>query len=925
MRINTVSKRILSAFAVLACGVALSACSGSPILTVNTTNDADDGTCDAAHCSLREALHKANSFPMSTLVTIRFNIGGGGLQTIRPGSSFGLIGAKVFIDGTSQPGYGGTPLIELDGSEAGDTHGLNLIGFGSKVKGLIINRFVDSGIGLMGQDIIVQGNYIGTDSSGSIALGNGAWGIGVGCNTGQNAPTGMVIGGSSPADRNVISGNGAGGIFLSSSACMGNSQITVRGNIIGLNAAGTSALGNQGPGISLDRSAGSFIGGAGPGEGNIVSGNSAVGIELNGSGEHNVIRGNKFGTDAAGTAAVPNGASGIVVAGSDNDILGNLVSGNLGDGIRLIGGLNDVQGNRIGLDAGGTNALGNAGKGILISGSINRIGGAAAGEGNIISANGADGILVDGSSIEIKGNYIGTDSSGTLARGNAADGIRIVGNGGVLIGGNTPTAGNLISANGLTGINIADGSTEVDVAGNRIGTNAAGTAALGNIKSGIRIGGVEVRIGAEADGGGNLISGNGGAGIAIGDTATGVYIKNNLIGTNAAGTAALGNDIGIEVGHWIGAAVIQIGGSGLAPYQGNVISGNLGDGILAYFGAKIWGNRIGTDAGGTLAIGNGGNGIRVKGSDNVIGGEGDLNTIAFNGGHGVAVISESGNAVRNRIAFNKIHDNGGLGIAVDEDGVIPNDEAAHDADTGDNGRQNYPTLMTAQHDTTAGTLRIIGKFVSKPNTEYEIEYYANAACDPSGFGEGGTAVNRETLTTNGDGYAVVNSLFMESVLNWGGFFTATATDPDGNTSEFSNCVSTTEVPAAAAVTDTPAGMTFKITIDPSAVFWGRCEPKAVRISVQVQNPPEEVGYVLLFARLADPKSGQTTAWSEGLSMIAAGKNTFYYDLAAYDMRDFNQYPDGVVEYQFVVYGKAQKEIGRSEVYGDIAFKQCGRS
>jgi len=99
----------------------------------------------------------------------------------------------------------------------------------------------------------------------------------------------------------------------------------------------------------------------------------------------------------------------------------------------------------------------------------------------------------------------------------------------------------------------------------------------------------------------------------------------------------------------------------------------------------------------------------------------------------------------------------------------------------------------------------------------------------------------------------------------------------------------------------------------------------VRISVEIGNPPEEIGYVLLFARLADLKSAQTSAWSEGLSMLPGGKNIFYYDLSAYDMKDFNKFEDGVLQYQFVVYDKSQQVLGRSEVYGDITFGACGRA
>ena len=797
---KTVPKRILIPFVILALGGILAACGGGPTLTVNSADDADDGVCNSTHCSLREAIHKANTYDSGTLVRIHFNIGGGGLQTIRPLSPYGLIGAKVFIDGTTQPGFSGTPIIELDGTDAGFGDGFTLIGFGSTVKGFVINRFSQSGIDVMGQDITIQGNYIGTDAAGSAAMGNAMWGITLGCNTGQNTPAGTVVGGNSPAQRNVISANAGGGIFFVGQDCFGEGRVTIQGNYIGLNAAGTAALGNHGPGIELGRSTYNLIGGEVPGDGNVISGNDGDGIVLNNGGDHTTIIGNRIGTDAAGGQAV----------------------------------------------------------------------------------------------------------------GNAKNGIQFDAGVEVAIGGNFAGAGNLISGNGLAGIFSADGSSKV--LGNRIGTNRDGTAALGN-QVGIRVRGcgAGMMIGGP-DQMHNTISGNLAEGILLintggGECSDGAEVVGNYIGTNSAGTAAIGNLTGIHVmtDH------VLIGG---AEAYGNLISGNLTSGIIIEADhAYVQGNRIGTDLGGNAPLGNGEFGLLVKGDadDNWLA----ENTIAYNGTIGAAVLLDG--AAGNRLSKNSIHDNGFLGIAIDEEAVISNDNL--DTDTGGNGRQNYPDLNTAELD--GADLTVSGSLSSSPGTSYTVEIFANDACDPSGYGEGDRWLYSSDVMTGLDGVAALDPAFSTNGLDTAQFITATATDPAGNTSGFSNCIPITEKGAAAA-TEIPAGMTFQPYLDPADIFWGRCTPDTARISVEIVNPPEPVSYVLLFARLMNPQTGEKTEWSEGLSMLSGGKNVFFYDLSAYDMNDYNRFSSGMVQYQFVVYNKAQEVIGRSEVYADLAFGACGK-
>jgi len=797
---KSLQKRFLVPLFVVLIGSFLSACGGGGglTLTVNSNNDVDDGTCNAVHCSLREAIHKANT--MAGTITIKFNIAPGGAKTIQPSFALPEITGTVVIDGASQPGFSSAPLIELDGSHISisPVDGLVIKGGNSVVKSLVVNRFSGRGIlvGFPG-GVKIQGCYIGTDLTGSLPAGNHAGGIVVAGNENE-------IGGTAPGDRNVISAN-------------------------------------------------------------------------------------------------------------------------LGDGVAVNGTLNDVWGNIIGLNAAGTAPLGNQGNGVTFDGDINLLGGTTDGARNIISGNLENGVLIRSDNIDVKGNYIGTDVTGSVALGNQANGIKVFGLGGVQIGSGNSGGGNVISANGLTGVWLDESSFGAYVLGNLIGTDRTGTAALGNIKAGIQVGGANHRIGGPFDSLRNLISGNGGPGIAVLSTSTGGMIQNNFIGTTLDGKSALGNNMGIEVGMGAGATNVLIGG---APNtEGNVISGNTEEGVLLYHGATVQGNYIGTDDTGLAPLGNGGNGILALGAGNLIGGTGMSNTIAFNGKNGVAVISNSGGATGNSILSNSIHDNDGLGIALGGNIVVPNDYL--DTDLGDNRLQNYPTLDSAVSDPVAINTTITGFLNSTPSTAFVIEFFTNTACDPSGHGEGHRLIKTLNVTTDVGGHAGLNVVFPGTIFDVGNFITATATDPSGNTSGFSNCIPVTEAAGVtptpnATATPTPVKMTFKPFFDPAEIFYGpRCTPDKVRLSVEIGNPPEPISYVLLFVRLMDKQTGEKTDWGGGLSMIGAGKNAFYYDLMAYDVPNYTAFESAWLQYQFVVYNKAEVKIGYSEVFGDVAFTRCG--
>lgn len=383
---------------------------GAGTLVVDTTSDTADGdtTSIAAllgdrgadgFISLREALTAANNTANigGTPDEIRFDIAGAGPYTISPTSALPNITEAVMLDGTSEPDYGGTPIVELDGSGAGaSVDGLRLIGGSSTITGLVINGFDDDGIEVVSNGNTIVGNYIGTNVAGAAAVGNTDNGIDV-------LSANNVIGGTSSADRNLISGNQAG-IRLSGGGAVSNQ---ILGNYIGTDATGTAAVGNSADGIALTSGAdGNTIGGTVTGAGNLLSGNGQQGLDINSS--FNTIQGNLIGTDAAGTSALSNSSTGVRLANAaSNNIIGgaasgarNVISGNMLRGIRIgdagTSG-NQILGNYIGTDVTGAAPLGNQSHGIRIvdNASDNIIGGVATGEGNVIAHNGADGITTN--------------------------------------------------------------------------------------------------------------------------------------------------------------------------------------------------------------------------------------------------------------------------------------------------------------------------------------------------------------------------------------------------------------------------------------------------------------------------------------------------------------------------------------------------
>jgi hypothetical protein len=540
----------------------LGAFAGADTFTVVNTNDSGAG-------SLRQAIADANAHP--GLDTVAFNIPGGGVHTIDVSGSFGTISSPVIIDGATQPGYAGAPLIELHSTILDNGFWINA--GSSTIRALVFNGF---GMAMGFQNAggnKVEGCYIGTNADGTASASTAQQGIRM-INSDDN-----VIGGSSASARNLFSGN--------------------------------------------------YIG---------------IGVE---SSDGVVIQGNLFGTDVTGTQSIPNNTAISLAAANDATI-----------------------------------------------------GGSAPGEGNVISSSNGSGIgMNSGNNIVIRGNFIGTDITGTRAFGNGM-GINESGNDNVAIGGTGPGDGNLISGNNGYGIYAYNSANHTTVLGNKIGTDVTGTKPLGNL--------------------------------------TGIATSNDTGGLRVGGTA---------------------------PGEANIIAFNSG-------------------------------------------------YLAFSAPVGALVYSSSKQVP---IRGNSIHDNEQLGIAFT--GELPTYNDPGDVDTGANEQQNFPIVRSVEYGNSS--TRVVAKLNSVASTTYVLDFYANPPClrFPRDFIEGETYLGASEVTTDAAGHADVDVTLPVAVEN-GARIAVTATDPLGNTSEFSQRIIFRMTPASGPAdggrpvqvfgTDFAPGLTLKI-------------------------------------------------------------------------------------------------------------------
>ena len=376
----------------------------------------------------------------------------------------------------------------------------------------------------------------------------------------------------------------------------------------------------------------------------------------------------------------------------------------------------------------------------------------------------------------IEGCFIGLDASGQ-PQGNSL-GITIHNSARNTIGGESPASQNVI-----TGQVTVEGSQarENQILGNYIGTDATGAKTVGPGTLVLQDGARSNVVGKK--GAPNLLSGSyHGLEIQGAETDSNLVVA-NLLGVDKTGTVPLHSGLlGIFISD--GAQYNEIG----RPGEGNVI-GSWEEQGLVLTGAgtefnRIRGNWIGTDTTGAKTFGNGSPAVEIRdqAAQNQIGGTGpgEGNVVAHNPGTAVGLRENAGNG--NAIVGNAIYANG-FGIDLFPAGVTENDSL--DADSGPNSYQNFPVLWAAKSD--SGRTCILGMLESRPNATFRVEFFDNKAAKWLDFGQGEKLIGFQTVMTNSEGRVKIDAVFPQS-MQAGHFVTATATDDQNNTSEFSNAI-----------------------------------------------------------------------------------------------------------------------------------------
>ncbi len=518
----------------------------------------------------------------------------------------------------------------------------------------------------------------------------------------------------------------------------------------------------------------------------------------------NKIAGNLIGVDDALNPAPNNVGIGVYQAqsntiGGDQRTLGNVIASNLTDGVRLSG--SKTSGNLVGFNR----IYGNGGDGVLITST-----GRTDVKNNSVHGNEGNGINVrditelpqQEYAAVISGNKVGVDfgdNGEVFPDGNGQTGIRISNVQNLLIGVSGSFASepkNIITSNGGDGILLENDSHDVLITNSVIGTTESGAPNLGNANNGIHLIGVfENTIGGVLAVG-NIVSGNQGDGIFIDNSASNKLFGNRIgIFPGSDGNVKLGNGLrGVRI---LGSGGNEVGASILTGYR-NFIGGNALEGLLLQGpgtqNTLIKNNFIGTDLSDTL-LGNSSHGVLIidQAQNNLIGGSEIQagNTIAHNGGSGVALDPSAGPGIA--IDPNVIYGNAGLGIDLRaSETPLPNDPG--DADEGPNRQQNYPEFISASIN-ASGDLVLQFKLDSAPaNSNYGasgvyIEFFKT---DSSPHLQGQTFLGSSDYTVadynNGTpGVKVFNAGNAASLgIVLGDKIVATATDADGNTSEFTS-------------------------------------------------------------------------------------------------------------------------------------------
>lgn len=696
--------------------------------------DLADGVCDTGTRTRRTGLCTLRA------VIENANFSGTGtnitflVPEVRLANSLPRLSVPILVDGRVN-GVDGTKVLIT--GEPGREIGLIFdLGQGTAFSAIrnIVFNNYFNAVVLRGGNSIVEGCYFGVDRTGTSVSGNAFHAV-------ITTSDSNMIGGTTPAARNLITAFHP--TLTERTTLIISGQFNrVQGNYIGTDVTGMRRLGAPTLGVAVCDSPKNFIGGTDPGTGNVIVG----------------------AVDGTGPCSGTTSGMGVSIAAFNTPAE-----------------VNRIQGNRIGVAVDGQTIIANRRHGIFATGNFTIV------QHNVVSGNNDSGLFIDGVGFDVLNNMIGTDSTGRLLVPNGLHGVVTRTRAGApsRIGG--LMGRNVISGNGGNGIQVNGGDPVLFIGNNYIGVASDGLARLANGGHGIQatsfagpiIGGVS---------GGNVVSGNVGHGIVVTGNNTPPQITGNLIGLAADGTTPRGNGgNGIQV-----EGLAMIGGS--TPADRNIISANLGAGINARVGGGIvLGNYIGTDITGTLDRGNGSDGVTVEATGTIaVGGlnAGDGNRIAFNRRTGIFRQSRFPSIYLS----NEIFANDALGIDTTQ-GQSP--DGPNPQTVGINQLLNSPVLQSASSTNSGTTVRGLLRNVAAIGPVL-FQFFANPACDPSGFGEGRRLIGSSTMTAPATGDLQIN-VTLPGAVPQEMFLTATATvrvepappTPEQSryfTSEFSNCV-----------------------------------------------------------------------------------------------------------------------------------------
>jgi len=731
-------------------------------------------------------------------------------------------------------------------------------------------------------NLTIQNNFIGTDSTGTIAVPNA-----LGLITFTELATTIT---NCTFQNNLISANPGGNFGLQLTI---NNNNIIRANKFGTNITGTSILGTNGNGISVQGN-NNTIGGSTTSDGNLVAGTTGSGIQISYGSSGNTISNNYIGCDVngvSGSATFAIGNNGIEISGYDygsstannsdeNIIENNLISRTSSSGIYLDKGCNSttINNNIIGTDVDGTTARSIGNNGIQIEGNdfTNHV--AVNSNDSIVTNNLVSNCTQTGIFINsgcnnsiVQGNKIGTDITGTVNMGNGNCGIQIqgndnntlVGSNNTQIGGTNSSERNIICGSTNQGININLGVSNTIIQGNYIGVDSTGLVAIPNNQQGISISGYNgsvsipcnnTQIGGTTTSARNIIAGNGNCGIQLTNDVNDTIIQGNYIGVGSNGTTTIANT---NVG-------IFVQGNSSAPSNGtiiggttsgafNIIAASTSEGIFLnnnIHNSVIQGNFIGTDASATLNLGNGNNGILITGvgaeasTNNLIGGTSTTtkNIIKNNTGSGISINDD---CILNPILGNEIYNNGGNGIVLSGNA---------------NNLQPAPTLGTAEYcvDNTVVVITVTAP-TTPLSSNFRIELFGNTT-DTNPKTEGQFFLGAITSLASGTSTTVS---FSTTNIGIGNFISATATNLNntgntpGDTSEFTlNITITASTEPTAFLSADPTAICFGTYSDltltmtgtsPFSVLWsdGFQQSNVTSPLLRAVNPGSTTNYSAL--------------------------------------------------------------------------------